>query len=189
MECKSKSKSRLFVPLVLALTTSSAVAYTFYCIAGPSLLFRKIILKPIPKSVRNIRATGKRSIVFNTGHTHVLGFNIGKEDVALILDSEPFTEIEHANYSDDSGIFSFGNTSRGMTIALYQLHEDERVPEWFKLGTWDKFGAYLVEQEGLGWYRMRLLLYREDLDKAYFIEYEMNGTRQQGRDYMVLNKD
>lgn len=188
MERKRKRKLGLSVLLILVLVISSILAAIYY-VRRPGYLFKEVVLKPIPKSVKNIRATSKRSVVLNTGHTYVLGFDIGKEDLSLILGSEPFTEIEDVSYNDDSGTFAFGTASRGMTITLYERNEGERAPEWFELNTWDNFRVYLVEDAGLGWYRMRLLLYREDLGRAYFIEHKMNGTRQDGRDYMVLKKD
>ena len=177
----SKRKKYILILLMSAVVVFVTVV-VIYNVMQPTWLFQKLVLQPIPDSVRNIKAREKRTFL-NAVYNCVLRFDISKSDLFLILASEPFQEISYVKYTDDVGILSYGKNrnssgrdSKGVIWMLYDLDEGERAPEWFELGTWGSFKAYIVEEEKAGLYKARLLVYHESLGEAYFIQYELRAT-------------
>ena len=157
---------------ILALLISLVVAAILVVkLLLPPWWFRKIVLNPIPASVRVIGTDQSLGV---NGHKYVLRFDINKADLSLILNSKGFKEIAYFEY--DGGLLTYGesqNVTRG--FHLYETYRGESAPRWFKLGDWDSFKPYLVEREKPGFDRMCLLLYDEERGEAYFIEHESRG--------------
>jgi hypothetical protein len=75
----------------------------------PARLFREVVLDPIPASVEHIKANHAR---WFSKHTYVFRFDVGLEDLALILRSGPFEEISCVKY--DRGMLRYGETEEGL---------------------------------------------------------------------------
>ncbi len=63
--------------------------------------------------------------------------------------------------------FSWKTTS----LHLYSLRSGETDPDWFTLEQWDSLKVYVWEQEKV--FRVRFLVYNEQLGEAYFIDYRV----------------
>ncbi len=137
----------------------------------PAWRFRNTVLRPIPSSVKAVRAD--KTWGFNE-HGYVFRFDIGKEDLQLLLKSRGFKPIGHVAYHN--GTLEYGESSRATTsFSLYETYDGKYPPRWFKFDTWTDFQAYLAEKERREYYGVWLLLYREDIGQAYFIEREIWG--------------
>lgn len=158
---KSTQTKYIVVSAVFAIFTLLVVGVIVF--VRPIWVFQKVVLEPVPKSVKNISWMYRRSRPSWTGHTYVLRFDISKPDVRLFLASETFTEIGFVTYSDQYGVLAYGKDDRvSVGVDIYERLRGEREPKWFEFGTWGRFKAYLAEEEELGLYRMRLLLYHEE---------------------------
>jgi hypothetical protein len=147
----------------------------------PSVLFQKVVLNPIPVSVRNIRVSRSVSILFKN-HTYVLRFNVSKADLALILGSREFKEISYVKYNNgtldygDRWSNARGSFSKTRGLDLRETWWSKCPPRWFRLGDWKSFKAYMLEKEEIGYYGVHLLLYNEEQGESYFIDHEIRGT-------------
>lgn len=145
----------------------------------PLWLFQRFVIDPIPPSVKNIRTDTFLDIGL---HKYVIGFEINKEDIPLILNSDEFKEINYVSYN--KGILTYGqhwddaqsHSSKTHGFHLYETYRGKYPPQWFRFDQWGNFKAYVAEDERVDFYGMRLLLYNEELDQAYFIDYEIRGS-------------
>lgn len=176
-------RTAIFITLlciVVLLITLTVVAFLPARSVSPADLFRRVVMRPIPGSVQAIRAdicyesslrdhlTGWRE------HTYLLRFAIGKEDLSKILAAEPFTELGHVEYTLKNLFYGPSAT----LFSNFQLYErDAPEPDWLDLEQWQDARVWIVEEEVRdSWYKARVLLYREPVGHAYFIEREMTGT-------------
>jgi hypothetical protein len=142
--------------------------------SGPSL-FRKVVIDPIPGSVKNIHADRQRGWSRDWRmRRYVLRFGISREDLRKITASGPFIKLDYAEYGE--GEIAYGMTGRPeYRLALYKSSRHE--PGWFDLGKWSGYEAYIKEREQPeGWYWTKILLYSTQLSEAYFIDHFEEGT-------------
>ena len=156
----------------------------FLKISYPSLLFKKYVCNPIPKSVKNIKA--QRTQFLFSGHKYVMRFKINKADLMLILNSRPFKEVEWVQY--ENGFLNWGKTPlwekqnqggfnpteaswerEGM--CLYEPQGGRPGPEWFRPDDWKSPKVYEFKQRSISYrLHMQVLIYNEELSEAYLVE-------------------
>ncbi len=142
-------------------------------------LFERVVIQPIPRSVKNIHVARPRNSLVDSGaRTYVLRFDIAKEDVSKILRSDTFTELDRVEYA--FGVLHYAVVADGTVQAAgIELYETawRRAPSWFGLPQWTSFEAYIAEKETSGSrYKARLLFYNEEVGVAYFVEHEVTGS-------------
>ena len=156
----------------------------------PEETFRKYVLDPIPKSVANIKAdqTGK---LFS--HKYTFRFNISRDDLSLLLNSQPFIEVWNVKYKNGALEWGWGRVGLGelnipkygYSLPLYGNNWDSpHEPKWFKPGRWKNPEAYafykvgdfvnfqVLEHDGRisgGRVTIKVLLYNEKEGEAYLI--------------------
>jgi len=157
--------------------------------SGESGIFKKYVLKPIPKSVSDIKVDKlSPGGLFGSGRKYVIHFKISKADTALILNSRAFKEFEWAAYRQGTywGNLEWGNMgihgldprknlSLGTNTQSIIMYTRQQPPsEWFKPNEWDglKVKVYSFKEK---WgrsrrYRTNVFIFMEDLGEAYFIE-------------------
>lgn len=176
-------RTAIFVTLlciVVLLITLTVVAFLPARSVPPADLFRRVVMRPIPGSVQAIKAdicyesslrdhlTGWRE------HTYLLRFAISKEDLSKILAAEPFTELGQVEYTWKGLRYGVSGKPCG-GFRVYRMDAPE--PDWLDLQQWQDARIWIVEEEVRGsWYKARVLLYREPVGHAYFIEYEVTGN-------------
>lgn len=157
--------------------------------ARASETFKKYVLDPIPTSVKNIKADqpGK-----TFGYIYTFRFNISREDLSLLINSQPFIRIWNLKYKNGMLEWAWGYTDPieleapkyGISLPLYEYGGGSHGPSWFRPGQWDNPEAYsfykigdlintqIFEQDGHhsdGWETIQILLYNEKEGEAYFI--------------------
>ena len=145
--------------------------------SSPSQGFWRLVCKPIPKSVTEIRMY--RLAGWRGWHRYVFHFKIDEADLSPILNSWPFQEIQHFTYNPETGSLSwkslyFKNLPISSVTPLYNIRSGESEPEWFNLEHWDNPKVYVYAVRG-GARRFRFLVYNKKLGEAYFIDYRSSG--------------
>ena len=142
--------------------------------SSPSQGFWRLVCKPIPKSVAEIKMG--RLVGWLGRHRYVFHFKIDEADLSPILNSWPFQEIRHFKYNPETGSLSwepldfFKNMQLPSSRQLYNIRSGESGPEWFNLEQWDNPQAYIYIVSS-DVYRFRFLVYNKKLGEAYFIDY------------------
>lgn len=137
-------------------------------ILPPPSFFRKVVLDPIPESVKDIRFDRFRRF---SQHRWVLRFDLGKADRSLIIDSGPFMEVPYFKYDEKDGLIQFGESRwKGRNIPLYSPVDKWSPPDWFQLGQWENLKVYMMEQKNFE--GVRMLVYNKMLSEAYFVDYQ-----------------
>lgn len=154
-----------------------------------SRLFKKYVCNPIPKSVRNIKTHGKGWPSWDIfGYKYVMHFEIDKADLPLILTSKQFKEIEWFKY--ENGSLTWGDTppwekqNEGWSVVapgphweaesldLYPQYKGYPGPAWFKPNDWVSPKVYSFNERTIEyWKHIQILIYNEELDEAYIVEY------------------
>jgi len=176
--------------LIASLILAAAIAVN--CRRSPdalgSQIFRKYIIKPVPKSVTDIKVDKlSPGGLFGSGRSYVMHFKISKDDVALIVNSRAFEEFELITYQKGTrwGNLRWGNRSShrldsqrnlylgktSQSMIVYKDY-DQRPPEWFRPNDWNSPKVYSISEK---WgrsrrYRTNVLIFNEDLEEAYFFE-------------------
>lgn len=164
-------KSRKFILTVLIAVGVVTISLLVVAVwVWPYCLFRKAVVHPVPASVKRIKADSSFGL---RQHQYVLQFRINKTDLPAILATRAFKEVARVRYRD--GLLEYGDTGSPRGFYLYDVYEGEDPPRWFKFRTSDGFRTYVVENVDKDFYRADLLLYREDIGHALFIEYEQGG--------------
>jgi hypothetical protein len=161
--------------------------------ARASETFKKYVLDPIPSSVKNIKADqpGK-----TFGYIYTFRFNISREDLSLLINSQPFIRIWNVKYKngmlemlgwdwDYTDPIEIEMPKYGLSLPLYgDVWNLPREPAWFKPGIWDNpetYSFYKVgdlintqifeckDQDLDGRETIQVLLYNEKEGEAYFI--------------------
>jgi hypothetical protein len=137
----------------------------------PARLFRQAVLNPIPPSIKNIRGIAFCSLGCEK---YILRFDISEPDVQLIVASDQFREIGFVGYRDN--MLDVGKVhDPGVLLNLFEGWRETYPPRWFKFADWKAFKAYVVEREDIDFFKVRLLVYSQDLGEAYFVHYEARG--------------
>lgn len=153
-----------------------------------SRIFKKYVCNPIPKSVRNIKTHGRDWPSWDIfGYTYVMHFKIAKAGLPLILSSKRFKEIEWFKY--ENGSIDWGDTPpwekqnegeyvpgplhyEGESLGLYPRYEGRPGPAWFKPNDWDSPKVYVFKERNISYQQqIQILIYNEELDEAYLVEY------------------
>lgn len=152
--------------VVAALLLMAAVG--FYS-STEALVFQRCVLKPIPKSVSDIKVDRTR----RTGRRRVLRFTIDGTDAGHIVGSKPFEEFQYITFAPPE--LEWGrqrHSLQGGYSEAILLYRDENPPEWFTPNDWDRPRVYRY----LGkWGRssrshIQVFIHNEQLGEAYFIE-------------------
>ncbi len=154
-----------FVFFILGIATG--VTFTIlYIKPSPARAFKRFVYDPIPESLKEIRMDHPFRLI---GHRYILNFHIDEADLSLIINSRPFKQVQYIEYNQN-GLLWWGDHPKGSRhgFTLYRLHSGETEPEWFRLEQWDSPKVYVVESKR---YRIRILVYNDDLSEAYFIDY------------------
>ncbi len=149
-----------------------------------SQIFKEYVLKPIPGSVSDLRVNEPETS-WDARHTYVMRFKISRADVERILKSRRFEEFVWGRYENDNLYwhgadkveFDPNTNTRSVTIGggnlpLYTGPHDE-PPEWFSPNDWDNPKVYKFEEKWGKAHRnqIKILIFNEALEEAYFIEY------------------
>ncbi|NQT00744.1 MAG: hypothetical protein HQ580_01830 [Planctomycetes bacterium] len=135
---------------------------------SPPSFFRKVVLKPIPESVKNIKFDRYRRF---SEHRWILRFDLSKSDLPLIIDSGPFMEVPFFEYNEKYGVITFGESRHKRdTVPLYSPVDKWSPPDWFQLGQWENPKVYMMEQKSFE--GVRMLVYNEELSEAYFVDWQ-----------------
>ena len=154
-----------------------------------SQAFRQYVLDPIPASAKNIKADQPDETF---GYIYTFRFNISREDLSLLINSQPFIRIWNLKYKNGMLEWGWGYTDPieleapkyGISLPLYEYGGRPHGPSWFRPGQWENPEAYsfykigdlintqIFEQDGHhsdGWETIQILLYNEKEGEAYFI--------------------
>jgi len=163
----------IFLFILLFVTVPISI-YNLKPPSSPSQGFWRLVCKPIPKSVTEIKMD-RRTRWWRGRHKYVFHFKIDEEDLSHILNSWPFQEIQHFKYNPETSMLSweppdFKRLQPPSSRQLYNIRSGESGPEWFNLEQWDspKAYKYMVRSDV---HRLRLLVYNKKLREAYFIDY------------------
>jgi hypothetical protein len=146
-----------------------------------SEVFRQYIIEPIPESVTDIKADQPRTI---RGYGYTLRFNINREDLGLIIDSEPFQKVRNVEYRN--GDLHWGWDRRHSENAI--IYSGWAKPRWFKPNISESSEVYVFVKIGdlvntqLYEYKikaydkkyLKILIYNPKKGQAYFIASKRN---------------
>ena len=171
-----KFKYLLIVLLILLFVMMAISIYNLKPPSSPSQGFWRLVCKPIPKSVTEIRMY--RLAGWRGWHRYVFHFKIDEADLSPILNSWPFQEIQHFTYNPETGSLSWESLVKNLPTSsvtqLYNIRSGESEPEWFNLEHWDSPKVYVYAVR-VAARRYRLLVYNKKLGEAYFIDYRSSG--------------
>jgi len=172
-----KFKYLLIVLLILLFVMMAISIYNLKPPSSPSQGFWRLVCKPIPKSVTEIKMD--RLARWHGWRRYVFHFKIDEADLSPILVSWPFQEIKHFKYSPEHGGLSweppdFKSLQHSSGIQLYNIRSGESGPEWFNLEQWDSPKVYVYDVR-IDARRLRLFVYNKKLGEAYFIDYRSSG--------------
>lgn len=130
----------------------------------PDVHFKKYILDPIPKSVKNINVD--QTMIYY-GYAYLLGFDINKEDLKLIIDSNSLTPAILIDYAAGSLNLEYHYKDYvGMRIPVYEY--DQKPASWFHLELWKDPDCYCYITFINGQNDYRILLFNKEENKAYY---------------------
>ena len=154
-------KTKKYILNVLIFTLCSLCISS--CIEKPDPVshFKQYILDPIPKSVKNIKID--QTSMFN-GYSYLFGFDIEREDVNLIIESNSLTTAT-VRYSD--GRFRVDNV-RGNIIGSLLVYGSRKKAEWFNPELWTNPDAYVYHKRIDTHADSQILIFNEEENKAYF---------------------
>ena len=137
-------------------------------------MFERVVLSPIPESVKDIRVSCPLDIRGRgmSDHTYILRFEISREDLSKIIASGNLVEWKVEYYD-----FCLDYTADGIGAGVKLYKTNREVPDWFDLGQWNGFTAYYagIERPSDMYVTAQLLLYNEPLGRAYFVDHEVIG--------------
>ncbi len=170
-----------FVVIILALLLAvGALAFAIVPRLNGRLLFKRLVVHPIPPSVQQIKADSCRisSLLDRLDgfreYAFVLRFKVNREDLSQIIAARGFKRWEDAKCSE--GTLQYKSSDQFLTsIKLYNMRR--QPPNWFDLEQWTKFETYFVgkDETGLWTIDVSLLLYDERRGCAYMIKWDMTG--------------
>ncbi len=164
-------KATTYIFALLLAVLAGAMIWIVYQNRRPVRLFRKLVAKPIPASIKELKSYSTHSWFGN--HTHVLKFNVDPEELAMFLAPEQFAKIGYVNY--DGYFLSYGEMARH-THSFPLFGSEGSAPPWYTFREWMSYDAYLAKEEKAGYERTRLLLHNSDLNQAIFIDHQRKGT-------------
>ena len=146
-----------------------------------SEIFKQFILDPIPESVTDIKADQPRTI---RGYRYTFLFNINREDLGLIIDSEPFQKVRNVKYRNgnlvwewDQGYSETAIIYKGWTKPGWfrpELSENSEVYAFVKIGDQVNIQLFDYKQKAYDKEYMKILIYNPKKGQAYFIASKRN---------------
>ena len=127
----------------------------------PEEHFKKYILDPIPKSVRNIKVDQTESFY---GYAYLFEFDIDRKDLKLIRDSKSLKIIPTIEYVKKCFLITYDQEGNSILLEIYEYRKQA---QWFHPELWRNYDAY-------GYFKfnhqtdIRLLLFNTEENKAYF---------------------
>lgn len=147
--------------------------------SSQTTLFEQLVTSPIPESVHSIEVDQKYSLWRRLDWSgelslYVLRFDINREDLEKIITSCSLAEWPSVEYRYGSLYYKLPNGEEA-TVGLHWYRRQR--PRLFDLPEWKGFEAYYAGDEGgtKSWCRARLLLYNEQLGRAYFVKHDVTG--------------
>jgi hypothetical protein len=188
----TRGKKLALTILAVVLLTAGATALLWEFVLSPRAAFRRFVMHPIPRSVRNIKADhwqlftrSERMYQGVDGHDYVLRFDISRDDLSRIIEArglkiEPWERVECRE-----GMIRGGGTF----IKLYRgpndpteeedpLYPVRPRPSWYDLDSWeDSPGncAAVKDEHRHGCTDTVFLLYNDQLGSAFFVRDETSG--------------
>ena len=155
--------------------------FVFFIILLPKKLdpeehFKKYILDPIPKSVKNIKVDQTMKYY---GYAYLFGFDIDKDDLKLIIDSKLLIKTTYTGYSVGSFDVEYHYKDYdAMSILVYEYNQ--KPARWFHPELWKNPDCYcyitLINSQ-VRQIETRILLFNKEENKAYFF---IERTRDEG---------
>jgi len=127
----------------------------------PEEHFKKYILDPIPKSVKNIKVD--QTMIYY-GYAYLFGFDIDREDLNLIIDSKSLQTILNVEYTAH-GSFYFEYNQEGWDCGVYG---NKKQAKWFHPELWYNPDCYCYLTRINHQNDFRILLFNKVENKAYF---------------------
>jgi hypothetical protein len=152
----------------------------------PGLTFERHVIRPIPRSVRNIRADVYQRATFwgrlrgYEEHVSVVRFDISREDLLQVVGARAFRSCGNARYSDrDRDLWTPASPPQAHvpSISLYRGKHVES-PSWFDLEKWkraDMESYFTGRYASSGTVDISFLIYNRQLGSAYLIRWERRG--------------
>ena len=144
-------------------------------------IFKQFILDPIPESVTDIKADQPRTI---RGYRYTLLFNINREDLGLIIDSEPFQKVRNVKYRNGTLDWEW-DQSHSYSAIIYkgrsgpgwfkpELGKNSEVYAFVKIGDHVNLQLYGYKREAYDKEYKKILIYNPKKGQAYFIASKRN---------------
>jgi hypothetical protein len=192
----TRGKKLALTILCALLAAGGGTFLAWELLLGPRATFRRLVIRPIPHSVRNIKvdrcqlSTRRERLYYRReNHAFVLRFDIDKEDFSQIVAARGFRLLSWRSVQCYEGTVVFGDRDGTRDLKLYKgtLDVDEggnpidvglRRPGWFDLDTWEgRFGGYRAGKDlpNEGWLDLSVLFYNEQLGSAFLIKWEKTG--------------
>ncbi len=162
-----KRDELLLLIIIVVLLIFCAAVVSKLLKTPPSELFSKYVLEPIPESVRKIKVDRPKKI---WGYLYTFRFNINRQDLALIINSQPFTKVFNVKYREGRLVWNCDLTN-SISIPVYADRPLQFEPLWFRLKWWKNSEAYAFVKEEDGREDIRVLIYNEKKKQAYFITF------------------
>jgi hypothetical protein len=178
----ARAKKFLTMGSLLLLLTAGASAVLMGMCVSPRASFKRFVIRPIPQSVRNIKADRCQISTLQDRfdgyqeHAVVLRFEIRREDLFRIVAARRFKawdSLKDALWCCE-GKIQFDHPESHATRRGIELYTPERqAPSWFDLDAdnWSHCDAYVQGQydEFRGWADASFLFYNEELGSAYLL--------------------
>jgi hypothetical protein len=169
--------------ILLFMAGATTLALRFF--VRPRLAFERHVIRPIPRSVRNIRADVYQGATFwarlrgYQEHVSVVRFDISREDLLQVVGARGFQSCENPSYSDYVRVFypEMPREARVLSINLYSGKHVE-PPSWFDLEKWkhaDMESYFTGRYASSGTVDISFLIYNRQLGSAYLIRWERKG--------------
>ncbi len=144
------------------------IALCLFCLSScskkldPEEHFKKYILDPIPKSVKNIKVDQTMGIY---GYAYLFGFDIDREDLNLIIDSKSLIKTTYNGYAVGSFDVKYKDYD-SMCILVYEYNQKQA--QWFQPESWRNPDCYCYITTINYQNDFRILLFNKKENKAYF---------------------
>jgi hypothetical protein len=156
-----KTKKHLLIILIFVLCWFCLFSYVIKL--DPEEHFKKYILNPIPKSVKNIKVDQTMSFY---GYAYLFGFDIDKEDLKLIIDSQSLTSATYIDYA--LGCFDIEYHFKDYDGLMIRVYGDNKPARWFHPKSLKNPDCYCYITEINNQNDRRILLFNKEENKAYF---------------------
>jgi hypothetical protein len=183
------ARSPVIAFLALALVFAT-VACGMRFFVYPRTLFERHVIRPIPASVRNMKADIYNKATFwarrkgYQARASVVRFDISREDLLQIVAARGFKPWENVDYRANEGTLWYRMAGDPTTYTDAYLYRGRyaKPPSWFDLDKWQDtdMETYLTGQDDYmktNEIDVSLLIYNSQLGSAYLIRWERRSPR------------